>query len=96
MTCPTGWGMATDSSIDVCKKAVSTNYFPLWEAEAGNLSFTKEVKNPKPVTELTKMIKKFSHLNEEELEILQQDVDFNYKLLKQLSGLDSKCPLPSE
>jgi len=94
--CPTGWGMATDSSIDVCKKAVSTNYFPLWEAEAGNLSFTKEVKNPKPVTELTKMIKKFSHLNEEELEILQQDVDFNYKLLKQLSGLDSKCPLPSE
>ncbi len=94
--CPTGWGVPTNNSIEVCKKAVSTNYFPLWESEAGNLKFTKEIKNPKPVTEYTKLIRKFNHLNKAELEILQQDVDFNFQLLKQLSGLDAKCPLPSE
>jgi pyruvate/2-oxoacid:ferredoxin oxidoreductase beta subunit len=83
--CPTGWGVATDASLDLCRMAVKTNFFPLWEAEYGEIRFTKETKNPKPITEYTKLIKKFSHLDEEGEARLQKDVDFNFSLLSRLS-----------
>ncbi len=92
--CPTGWGMPTDMGIEVCRKAVQTNYFPLWEAENGKFTFTKEVKKPKPVKEYVKLVKKFSHLTDQEIEVLQKDVDYEYAVLKQLSLLEQECPLP--
>ena len=42
--CPTGWGVAADMSIELCRMAVKTNYFPLWEAYKGNFCLTHEVK----------------------------------------------------
>jgi pyruvate/2-oxoacid:ferredoxin oxidoreductase beta subunit len=83
--CPTGWGVATDASLDLCRMAVKTNFFPLWEAEYGEIRFTKEIKKPKPITEYTKLIKKFSHLDKEGEARLQKDVDFNFSLLSRLS-----------
>ncbi|MEA1967164.1 MAG: thiamine pyrophosphate-dependent enzyme, partial [Thermodesulfobacteriota bacterium] len=51
--CPTGWGVASDMSIELCRMAVKTNYFPLWEAENGKFTMSKQVKKPKPVKEYT-------------------------------------------
>ena len=82
--CPVGWRIASDSSIQVCRMAVRTNYFPLWEAEDGKFRFTHEVANPRPVEELTKMIGKFAHLKEDQLEDLQQMVNERYALIKTL------------
>ncbi|MFO7876265.1 MAG: thiamine pyrophosphate-dependent enzyme [Desulfovermiculus sp.] len=84
--CPTGWGVPTDASLDLCRMAVKTNFFPLWEAEGGEIRFTREIKKPKPISEYTKLIKKFSHLDDEGVARLQKDVDFNYSLLSRLSG----------
>jgi len=82
--CPVGWRINSDMSIEVCRTAVRTNYFPLWEAEDGKPRLTVEIANPKPVTELTKLMRKFSHLKEDGLAELQKAVDERYALVKSL------------
>jgi pyruvate/2-oxoacid:ferredoxin oxidoreductase beta subunit len=82
--CPVGWRIPSDSSIQVCRMAVRTNYFPLWEAEDGKFRFTHEVANPRPVEEMTKLIGKFAHLKEDQLKDLQQMVNERYALIKTL------------
>ncbi len=82
--CPVGWRINSNMSIEVCRTAVRTNYFPLWEAEDGKPRFTVEIANPKPVAELTKLMRKFSHLKEDGLAELQKAVDERYALVKNL------------
>jgi pyruvate/2-oxoacid:ferredoxin oxidoreductase beta subunit len=82
--CPVGWRIDSNRVIEVCRTAVRTNYFPLWEAENGKPKFTLEVSNPKPVTELTKLMRKFSHLKEDGIAELQKVVDDRYALIKSL------------
>ena len=82
--CPVGWRIDSNRVIEVCRTAVRTNYFPLWEAEDGKPKFTLEVANPKPVTEFTRLMRKFSHLDENGLAELQQVVDDRYELIKTL------------
>ncbi len=82
--CPVGWRINSNMSIEVCRNAVRTNYFPLWEAEDGKPRFTVEIANPKPITELTKLMRKFSHLKEDGLAELQKAVDERYALVKSL------------
>jgi len=74
-------------SIQVCRTAVKTNYFPLWEAENGKIRFTHEVSHPEPVSNLTKLMRKFSHLNEGELAELQKEIDDNFAILKHLAAI---------
>jgi pyruvate/2-oxoacid:ferredoxin oxidoreductase beta subunit len=83
--CPVGWGIESDASIQVCRSAVRTNYYPLWEAERGQFRFTYTEANPRPITEYTKLSRKFNHLNEQELARLQEDVNNNYAFLKHLT-----------
>jgi len=82
--CPVGWRINSNMSIEVCRNAVRTNYFPLWEAEDGKPRFTVEIANPKPITELTKLMRKFSHLKEDGLAELQKAVDERFALIKSL------------
>jgi pyruvate/2-oxoacid:ferredoxin oxidoreductase beta subunit len=83
--CPVGWRIDSNRVIEVCRNAVRTNYFPLWEAEDGKLKFTVQVAAPKPIAEFTKLMRKFSHLKEEGLAELQKQVDERYALLKKIS-----------
>jgi pyruvate/2-oxoacid:ferredoxin oxidoreductase beta subunit len=92
--CPTGWGAAPENTIEVCRRAVKTNYFPLWEAENGKIKMTKTVKNPKPISTYTELMKKFAHLTEADLDILQEDVNYEKCVLDGLSVLENECPLP--
>jgi pyruvate/2-oxoacid:ferredoxin oxidoreductase beta subunit len=85
--CPIGWRIETDSTIQVCRMAVRTNYFPLWEAEYGKFRLTHKVSNPRPIQELTSMMGKFAHLKEEDINNLQQIVDERYTLIKALSDI---------
>ncbi len=56
------------------KRAVKSNYFPLWEAVDGKVRMTQTVKKPKPVSNYTELIKKFAHLSEKDLEILYKEL----------------------
>ncbi|MGD9142254.1 MAG: thiamine pyrophosphate-dependent enzyme [Dehalococcoidia bacterium] len=82
--CPVGWRIDSNRVIEVCRTAVRTNYFPLWEAEYGQPKLNLEVASPKPITEFTKLMRKFSHLDENGLAELQQVVDERYELLHKL------------
>jgi len=85
--CLTGWGIQPDTSIEVCRLAVETNFFPLYEVIDGKFVISKEYKDPKPVSEYVKHMKKFKHLTEEEINELQMLVDSKWKRLKQLTSL---------
>lgn len=82
--CPVGWRIDSNSVIEVCRTAVRTNWFPLWEAEYGKPKMTVEVASPKPITEFTKLMRKFSHLKEDGLNDLQNEVNERVALLKLL------------
>jgi pyruvate/2-oxoacid:ferredoxin oxidoreductase beta subunit len=83
--CPVGWGIESDMSIQVCRMAVKTNYFPLWEAEYGKFRLTTTVANPEPITKYVKMFRKFNHLGEKELAVIQEEVNQKYAFLKHLT-----------
>ena len=82
--CVPGWRIPTDASIQVCRQAVRTNYFPLWEAEDGHFRITHPVNEPKPVSELISMLGKFKHLGEEEIAVIQEQTDRRFKTLQAL------------
>jgi pyruvate/2-oxoacid:ferredoxin oxidoreductase beta subunit len=44
--CPVGWRLASNITIKVCRAAVQTNYFPLWEMENNQFRFTYKVEKP--------------------------------------------------
>ena len=83
--CPTGWGFGTDLSIEICRMAVKTRYYPLWEAERGRFRLTHKVRKPRPVSELVGMIGKFSHLTDEEMATLEKEAAERYALIEAMS-----------
>lgn len=87
--CPTGWRASPDRVIDICRMAVETNYFPLWEMEKGEYRLTRRVKKPKPIQEFTKLMGRFSHLQERDYEELQKIVDSRLKVIEGLVRISS-------
>jgi pyruvate/2-oxoacid:ferredoxin oxidoreductase beta subunit len=84
--CPTGWKLAPDSTIEMCRNAVESNFFPLWEAENGNIRFTYESKEAKPLNTFVKMARKFSHLTDEDIQVLQEQTENRFARLQKLAG----------
>jgi len=82
--CPTGWKFPTEKTIEVGKLAVETNLYPLWECVEGKFRMTYEVKRRTPIEEYTRSMQKYAHLTSEEIKLLQNSVDQNYKRLKDL------------
>jgi pyruvate/2-oxoacid:ferredoxin oxidoreductase beta subunit len=87
--CTVGWKVQPDSSIAVCRSAVQTNYFPLWEVENGAYRITQPVAKPKPINEMLKLIGKFKHLGDTEIKILQEQSDKRFRILKALCGISA-------
>ena len=85
--CILGWGYGISMSMGVSRAAVETNYFPLWEYERGGYRLTYPVKKPKPVTEYTRLLKKFSHLDESDMKEFQKMVDQRFAHLEALTRL---------
>lgn len=83
--CPTGWRSSNNSAIEICRAAVETNVFPLWEAEYGRIRLTKEMKRPKPVEEYLKLMGRYSHLKDEEIRAIQEIVNSEYATISKLA-----------
>ncbi len=84
--CPTGWRAAPGTAIEISRMAVKTNYFPLWECEHGVYRLTCKVENPGPVRQFTRLMARFSHFKEGDIEALQRAVDARFALIKKLTG----------
>lgn len=85
--CLTGWGIPAERSIESCRLSVETNFFPLYEVIDGKFVITKEYKNPKPIGEFIRNMKKFKHLNDEEIAEIQELVDTKWNRIKKLADL---------
>ena len=79
--CPTGWRMREDLTGIVSMLACETKVFPLYEVFDGD--FYRITRMPKglPVREYLSIQGRFAHLNEEEIEEIQRNVDKEWERL---------------
>ena len=77
--CATGWGYSPDKTIKLGKLAVDTHTWLLYEAVNGEINVTVKPKEKLPVVEYLKMQKRFKHLDEEHISIIQDFVDAQSK-----------------
>ena len=83
-SCPTGWRMPENLSIEVMRLAVLTNLFPLYEAENGEVyGQTVVPEEIKPLEEYIRLQGRFRHLTEENVKELQEMVDKRFENLKE-------------
>jgi len=79
--CPTGWRTPPEICVKLARLAVQTKVFPLYEVENG-IKYTIN-KKPKgiPVIEYLKLQGRFRHLTEEDVELIQKNVDWEWEIL---------------
>ena len=82
--CPRGWTFPSNMTIQVCKAAFTTRITPLYEIEDRMLRFTKKPDEAKPVSDYLKMQKRFQHMNESEMQDVQNHVNKQYEMLERL------------
>lgn len=82
--CPPGWKMADDLTIRISRLAVKSRIFPLYEIEDGlRYRMTVEEKVQAPVADYLKPQRRFSHLKEADIEMVQESVNASYERLQQ-------------
>lgn len=85
--CPRGWRIGSDQTLEICRLAVDTKFWPLFEVENGvwKLTPVKE-KNQKTLEDFLRPQGRFKHLfkpgNEALLEDLKADVEQYWKYLE--------------
>ena len=88
--CPTGWRCAVEDSVQTARLVVQTKIFPLYEVIDGKWRLSRKIKKPKPVTEYFKLQRRFSHLTEEDIALIQERVDKEFDRLLELCGVEQE------
>jgi len=89
--CPVGWGIPSESSIQLARLAKETGVFPVFAAEHGEITNVVKIRKKRPVEEYLKPQKRYGHLfgkqpNVVAIAKLQEMADKNirkYKLLEE-------------
>jgi len=84
--CPKGWSFPAEKTVKLAKLAVDTGMFQLYELVDGEYKVTHKPSKFKPVSEYLKLQGRFSHLQPEHIEKLQQ---FANQRMKEV-GIDWK------
>ena len=79
--CATGWGYSPEKTVKLGKLAVDTHMWVLYEAVNGKIEVTVKPSQKLPVEEYLKVQKRFRHLDEEHIGIIQNFVDGQSKQL---------------
>lgn len=86
--CPRGWRYDTAQIMDICKAAVETCIWPLYEYEDGRWTLSYRPKDKRPVEEYLRMQGRFKHLfkngNEGLIDEVQREVDARWEELLNL------------
>ncbi len=89
--CPTNWKSAPAAGMEICKNAVATNFWPLFEVENGKYKINFQPKNREPIEKFLEGQKRFRHLLKKEntdlKKHLQVEVDARWKELLQLAKI---------
>ena len=88
--CPRGWRYSTEKLMEMCKLAVETCYWPMFEVINGEWKLSYRPKNKLPITEFIKDQGRFAHLfkpgNEYLIEEMQNEVDRRWEALLKRCG----------
>jgi len=84
--CTTGWGYPEQKTIEIAKLAVETGMWLLYEIENGEFKLNLKPKR-KPVGEYLRAQKRFRHLTEEDINLLQKMTDERWEKLERKEGL---------
>lgn len=76
--CPTGWRIHSKDSVAMARLAVQTKVYPLFEIIDGKYVMGRKLKKNKPVAEYLKAQGRFRHLQDDEIEAIQKEVDNKY------------------
>lgn len=60
--CPLGWGAAANDTIRLSRLAVETGFYPLFEAEHGEVTAVTHVRNQRPPAEYLQLQARFAHV----------------------------------
>jgi pyruvate ferredoxin oxidoreductase beta subunit len=92
--CPRGWRYETDEIMEICRLAVETCYWPLFEVIDGQWVLNYMPKNKLPVEEFFKLQGRFKHLlkkgNEHLLAQAQAEVDKRWQELLAKCGVSAQ------
>ena len=92
--CPLGWGSASRDTVKLARLATQTGLFPVYEAEAGEITSVMKIRRPVPVEEYLRPQRRFAHIfknkDTETLARLQAIADRNIRRygLIDAEGLD--------
>jgi pyruvate ferredoxin oxidoreductase beta subunit len=84
VSCPLGWGHASDQSVRMARLAKETGIFPVFEAEHGEVVSVSKIRKRLPVEDYLKPQRRFAHLfspqkNLEAIARIQEMADRNIK-----------------
>lgn len=91
--CCLGAGFEGGATIKVCKLAIQSRLWFLYEIENGQYKLNFNPTNPKPVNEYLELQKRFKHLSPEQTEHIQRMANINYEILVEKSGLATPKPV---
>jgi pyruvate ferredoxin oxidoreductase beta subunit len=86
-SCPPGWGIASDESVEIARLAVKTGSWILYEIENGILTLSKKSRaltDPSkriPLIEYLSRQKRFSKITEKDLIELQEGLDLQWEMI---------------
>lgn len=88
--CPRGWRYETEDLMEICKLAVETCYWPLFEVINGEWKLSYNPKNKQPIENYLRPQARFKHVfkpgNEYMIEEIQKDVDKKWNALLKKCG----------
>ena len=78
--CPTGWGIATDETVEIAKEAVDCGLWVLAEYKDGFFNVNMQPKNPENIVNHITKQGRFRHLNDDDIAVLKnaRDEKWNY------------------
>jgi pyruvate/2-oxoacid:ferredoxin oxidoreductase beta subunit len=85
--CPVGWKVDSRVTVTLARLAVQSRVFPLYEVEHGEDYKLTVDPEQIPVKDYLTSQGRFSHLEDEHMEVIQKDVDHTYQQL--LKMMDS-------
>ncbi len=88
--CPTGWRCGFDEAITVAKLATQCKVFPLYEVIDGKYVLSRKIAKPKPISEYFKLQRRFRHLTEDQVAMIQERLDAEYSELLKKCGVEEK------
>lgn len=82
--CATGWYFPPEKTVEIGRLAVQTGAWPIVHVDHGDFKIDVKPKELRPIKEYLQPQARFRHLKDEQFEIIQRDVQYEWNALLEL------------